>query len=366
MAAKVDTDDLRQLLQPGKCVCLVTDSVEEKLAELHYVWERHNAPRRIVLQWPSPPRVDQAVADILSELARLAAQLWPDWCGLHLQAGEPLETHLQRLSSSWISRQSAAKRTGGLSTEWLARAWRACQRGQDIPLTQSAAVSARHLLSLFSPDDPIVLLAVTTNTVPVDRFDGLQRAADFLASQTHCRVGLLCSEQLVAAHPATALPSLTSRLQPTVVIAQRGLPALSEVRETAENKGTFGPWLGRPHPASPGEQRLARALEQDAQLRGAFEFNVPVTTESGSTYVVDLLAAREKVIIEIDSYRYHGTRVAFASDRHRDFELQISGYLVIRLPHDEVMHDTAACLQKLQQALEARRTPPAKRRSSHA
>ena len=35
------------------------------------------------------------------------------------------------------------------------------------------------------------------------------------------------------------------------------------------------------------------------------------------------------------------------SDRHRDYELLLSGYTVLRLSHDEVMADVTTALEKI-------------------
>jgi very-short-patch-repair endonuclease len=72
-------------------------------------------------------------------------------------------------------------------------------------------------------------------------------------------------------------------------------------------------------------------------------------------YLVDMLWPEGKVVIEVDGYRYHGNRFAFSEDRHRDYELLLSGYLVLRLPHDEVIADVAIALEKIRDVVRFRR-----------
>src|SRR5436853_7858778 len=48
-------------------------------------------------------------------------------------------------------------------------------------------------------------------------------------------------------------------------------------------------------------------------------------------YEVDCLWRREQVIVELDSYKAHGTRSRFESDRERDRKLSLAGYRVIRV-----------------------------------
>ena len=46
-------------------------------------------------------------------------------------------------------------------------------------------------------------------------------------------------------------------------------------------------------------------------------------------------------------YTVHSSIDAFSSDRQRDYELLVSGYLVLRLPHDEVLDNVEFALSKI-------------------
>ena len=115
------------------------------------------------------------------------------------------------------------------------------------------------------------------------------------------------------------------------------------------------PWRGRPHPLSAVEQRLARLIEADEELAPLFGFNIPVETVRGSRPRVDLLWAEGRLVVELDGYADHGTRAAFLRDRHRDFELQLSGYAVLRLPNDEIAQDCWLALEKIRDLVRQRR-----------
>ena len=78
---------------------------------------------------------------------------------------------------------------------------------------------------------------------------------------------------------------------------------------------------------------MAARLSRDPVLGPLFEYNMPVTTVRNSRYQVDLVWFDGKIVVEIDSYRFHSSRSDFANDRHRDYELQLSGFLVLRLTH---------------------------------
>src|SRR5262249_24816780 len=114
------------------------------------------------------------------------------------------------------------------------------------------------------------------------------------------------------------------------------------------------PVVGRPHPLSPAEKRLAQTLSQTEDLRPLFEFNQPIETARGARAVVDLVWRAGGVIVEIDGWDTHGNRCAFAGDRKRDYELTLSGYVVLRLTNDEVMDDAVKDVDKIRDVVKFR------------
>jgi hypothetical protein len=64
---------------------------------------------------------------------------------------------------------------------------------------------------------------------------------------------------------------------------------------------------------------------------------------------------REKVIVEIDGYRTHGTRRAFESDRARDAKLAAEGWIVIRFTWRQLVNEPVLVLTRLAQTLAIRR-----------
>jgi very-short-patch-repair endonuclease len=66
-------------------------------------------------------------------------------------------------------------------------------------------------------------------------------------------------------------------------------------------------------------------------------------------YWVDFLWRDRRLIVEADSYRYHGTRSAFESDRERDVQLRLMGFTCLRFTHRQVSHADAfaATLKKI-------------------
>jgi very-short-patch-repair endonuclease len=54
-----------------------------------------------------------------------------------------------------------------------------------------------------------------------------------------------------------------------------------------------------------------------------------------------------RLVVELDGYTDHSTPSAFERDRHRDYELIVSGYRVLRITNDEVKRDLEAAVSKI-------------------
>lgn len=63
----------------------------------------------------------------------------------------------------------------------------------------------------------------------------------------------------------------------------------------------------------------------------------------------------ERVMVEVDGYRTHGTRRAFEADRARDAQLAANGWIVLRFTWRQLKHEPAVVLVRLAQTLALRR-----------
>jgi very-short-patch-repair endonuclease len=61
------------------------------------------------------------------------------------------------------------------------------------------------------------------------------------------------------------------------------------------------------------------------------------------------------VIVELDGYADHSLRDAFERDRHRDYELLMSGYQVLRITNFEVERDLEAAVGKIRDVVNLKR-----------
>ena len=105
-------------------------------------------------------------------------------------------------------------------------------------------------------------------------------------------------------------------------------------------------------------QMLAEALQRDQTLAGLFRFNEWVESSLGSRYLVDLLWPEGRVVVEVDGYFWHSDEATFARDRRRDYELLITGYVPLRIPHQEIVNDLASSVTRIRRVVEFRRQFP--------
>lgn len=118
----------------------------------------------------------------------------------------------------------------------------------------------------------------------------------------------------------------------------------------------FFPIEGRPHPASPAELALYRALQASHDLQDDFRFNEWVETSEGAK-LVDAVSPRLGLAVEVDGFRFHHGRAPFARDRHRDFLLTARGWRVLRLTHEEIMADVHRAVDKIRALADAPKEP---------
>lgn len=340
---------------------------------------------------------DQArlLETLVSGLAEAALLLWPDW-----YAGcAPLHSD-DDAAWSRIHELGRASLRGRVDRRWFRAARQLCRCGRP-PLVARATptMHVRQLSACLRTSAVHILVALTEIPASLQDLDRLARVAEWLAREADAAVLLAVPESLAdqpGLAPLIFFPEVpTARradsLRATVVSEQTGPAAamdsppddfadgctvrlggrtvvsvaeLTEIAEhgIAEQKHLVQPVIGRPHPASPGEQRLSAVLANDGELAGLFQFNQPVHTVRGSRFLVDLLWKAGRVVVEVDGYSHHASQRSFVSDRHRDYELLISGYVVLRLTHSEAAVDPLLAMEKIRDVVRYRTTE----RCSHA
>ena len=344
MATVADTSirDLLGDVAPGTPTCVFAHSISDALASLE-LSAVANLHRLVLLRWTTTPRIDEAIKRVVDDLATVAKSAWPSWFGISESSDKP-----DRDSLIQIAEEHHAL------PDWIIQAWNLCSEGRPpLPPIFPQTITTKHLALAIDPDDLTVVLTVEDAKLQDARLDGLCRVAQWLAVNTHARICLLLD------HSLQRSPELASiDYEPLLWRAEDFKNRIEPGIIKPESKLGVWPLAGKPHPLSPGELKLSRALENDEFLANLFEFNRPVKTSHDQTYFVDLLARNEKVIVEVDGYTHHSNRVAFSVDRQRDYELHTSGFLVLRLAHDELMNDMDSCLAKIRCFILFRREHP--------
>jgi very-short-patch-repair endonuclease len=91
--------------------------------------------------------------------------------------------------------------------------------------------------------------------------------------------------------------------------------------------------LGEPQlTRSEAERRLQRLIR-------AARLPKPQTNVRVAGWEVDAYWPRERLIVEVDGYAYHGNRAAFERDRRKDAVLTAAGYTVIRITWRQLKHE---------------------------
>ncbi len=68
-------------------------------------------------------------------------------------------------------------------------------------------------------------------------------------------------------------------------------------------------------------------------------------------FEVDFLWPAQRLIVEVDGFRFHSSRGAFERDRARDAELVARGYRVVRVTWRQIVHEPYAVVGRIAQVL---------------
>ena len=314
--------------------------------------------RLITVSYDRLPAVRSLIDDILANLAQVALSLFPHWYGHGIPFAEidALTPCFDSLFTGKAFDHGLSQH--GVSIPWLKAARKLCHLGEE-PLPRDFTCSVQVAQLAFAIDlSPLRIAVILHDESPsASALHGLARMSEWLARESSSRVIVVVPESLSS---STALDSINfeairlSASQDSIPTSSADV-AVEQPPRTQPRVALF-PVIGQPHPFSRGEQLLAKRLAQDDMLAGLFRFNIPVTTRNENRYLVDLVWMEGRVIVEVDGYEFHSDRAAFSLDRRRDFELAISGYLVLRLPHDEVVEDVELAVEKVRDMVRFRRT----------
>ncbi len=100
---------------------------------------------------------------------------------------------------------------------------------------------------------------------------------------------------------------------------------------------------------SEAERRLLRLIV-------AAELPAPEVNVRVAGLEVDFLWRPERLVVEVDGYRFHDGRPRWERDRHRDQRLLAAGFRVLRVSWRQLVQTPVAVAVRIGQALAASRT----------
>jgi hypothetical protein len=327
---------------PGQVRTWFCTNVFDTLARLEGALALQPATHLLALGWARAPGVDGAIAGIVGALAGVAAARWPGWYGeadafSHDGHGGGIasahdERVIHRMATAWPR----------LNPAWARLAVHRCRAGdRPLPPGFTNQVHAQQLSLAIAPAKLFLALALEAPQPHAANLLCFARAAAWAARETGMPVAAFVP---MAHRHAAELDAITyGAFQDTPATVDAGTPGPPD-----EPPRVTLPFItGQPHPASPGELRLAQCLSRDPELAPLFQFNQPIEPTGGGIFIADLLWAAGKLVVEVDGYGWHSSPHAFSSDRYRDYRLLCDGYRTLRLPHDDVMDDPALQCEKI-------------------
>jgi very-short-patch-repair endonuclease len=354
----------------GQVRLAVSRDIEDTIGRLSTLTARElDGGRLIIVVWDRLPLQSMILEEAINQLAEAALTLWPAWYSAedYDRSRSTIEILEQRVHS--------AKLEGQVLRHWLALADKACQmqRWPRWPTEFTRQVESRQLALALGERGCRIVLAARAEEQGELSIQGLARAAEWLARETNMPLILVVpilmgrspqldsinfgmielSPEVVPEAISTVVSWPTERAEQFAHTPQLEAHR-SPIKTRPRPQLIITPLIGRPHPKSSGERLLWNTLEADPELAGLFRCNQPTETKFHTTHLVDFVYGIGKLVVEVDGYYWHKSRYKFAFDRHRDYELHASGYVVLRLPHDEVMENVDAAVDKIRRLVRMR------------
>lgn len=294
--------------------------------------------------------VEAIIEQGIDAMGRAVSRLWPFlWDGEDFS--EMREDPLARAALP-MRLQTLASKAPQLSPSWATAAILRLVSGRAPRLRAVAQeVEFAQLCYVLSPKGLILAAPFDPNAAP----HALIRAMEWMAATTDAAILLLAPAAPPADPPFDRLLFGAKTLAPSQWRAGSAGETIAAAPSDEENPALLAApqVLGRPHPLSAVEQKMAAIIERDAELRFLFSWNQFVSGLSGPRAKVDLIWNDGRVVIEFDGAEH--ARERYRADRHRDYELLRAGYLVLRLVNEEVLEDAGRSLEKIRDVVRLRR-----------
>jgi len=295
--------------------------------------------------------IDRCVAALVSQLTSLAVAAWPlwfgdiefDWYRDDALGNSQLEQQLRRL-------EIAERR---ISRPWATRAIKQVARG--LSLTPGLSEFGLHLNQVCLAISRTGLIVVVPFDVDANKeqIAALVHVAEWFARSAPVSVIAALPASYPEEAPIERLCFGAWQLADGAIFSGSGQHGNGDPPATI-TEAVASRVKGLPHPFSAIEKRVYATVRRDPFLAPLFAFNQIVPTVQGGRPCVDLLWAEGRLVVELDGHSDHSPRAAFERDRHRDYELTLSGYIVLRIANDEVERDLEGSIEKIRDLVKYR------------
>jgi hypothetical protein len=293
--------------------------------------------RALFLSLNGMPNAKKIVEQAVDALADTALRMWPVWYS---------GVSFADIRGDTLGREAARARVRAMtkamphvSRAWAERAATLALDGRKPRVLDIALATELEQLCLVINRGGLVL--ITNSGGSEAEGAALVHALEWMTRKAHIAVVVLFETLPESKSPYDRI------LYGAQCIELTESASLSTPAQDFATPAWLAPVQGMPHPLSVTEQRLAKAIVLDAELAPLFGYNVFVETVRGSRPKVDLLWSAGRLVIELDGYPDHGSRTSFMYDRHRDYELALSGFSVLRLANDEIAQDIGKAVEKI-------------------
>jgi very-short-patch-repair endonuclease len=337
-------------LRPGAIVAFVGRG-ETLRAAFDLIDAPAHGPRALFAQFARASSPETLIEETLNLFAETLLSLWPTW--FEEERFSACRDDALGREAVKILAEAAARGVEGLSPAFAGTAARLALAGR-LPRDTRLA-PALELAQLARAINPLGLSLIADLREADDKARPvILHALEWVARQLNGGVAVLFAQAPPDAPPYDRFSYGARRLADDTPIEEPD----QKPNTACVSAGWLAPWRGAPHPLSETEKRIAAAIAGDIELAPLFSFNQTVQTVRGGSPRVDLLWAAGKLVVELDGFADHGQFHAFAADRHRDYELMLSGYAVLRLTNEEIALDLAKAIEKIRDVTRVRRAGP--------
>jgi very-short-patch-repair endonuclease len=206
------------------------------------------------------------------------------------------------------------------------------------------------------PDRPVEMLLVARTMHPIPGIR-MRRVAHLARQDIRWRYGIpVTSPARIVLDIAAAFDDFELEAALAAAI-RRGVVRPSQLRDVIQRnpyaKGvrklaTLLDAAESPHDTRSDYERRLLALIRSAELP------LPLTNTYIGEHMVDMLWPDLKLVIEFDSWAFHGDRSSFEKDRLRDQVLSVSGHHVMRVTARQIDHTPTALVARIAAIITAR------------